>query len=154
METQQISSDIWSIVGNSQGKRFSIEFAQNAFTSAKLAQKVCKGLFNEGIDGAKGTWTELYADTAKPNREGNFDQVKLFVGPDQTPEQRSTLFMLKKIVEACEKVHPQSEFSFWKAKGVVQVIWEGKKKYFPKCSQLRLQLMNPWCNGTPPWFTN
>jgi len=94
MESQQISSDIWNIVGNSQGKRFSMQFAQNAFTSAKLAQKVCKGLFNEGIDGAKGTWTELYADTAKPNRDGTFDQVKLFVGPDQTPEQRSTLFML------------------------------------------------------------
>ena len=131
-----------------------MQFAQNAFTSAKLVQKVRKGFFNEGIDGAKGTWTELYADNAKPNREGNFDQVKLFVGPDQTPEQRSTLFMLNKIVEACEKVHPQSEFSFWKAKGVVQVIWEGKKKILPKDSQLQLQLKNPWCSGTPPWFTN
>ena len=107
-----------------------MQFAQNAFTFAKLAQKVSKGLFNEGIDGAKATWTELYADTAKPNREGNFDQVKLFVGLDQTPEQRPTLFMLQKFVEACEKVHPQSEFSFWKAKGVVQVIWEGKKNTF------------------------
>ena len=76
MEPQQISSEIWSIVGNTQGKRFSMQFAQNAYTSAKLAQQVCKGLYVDG------TWKAIYAETAKPNRDGSFEQVKLFVGPD------------------------------------------------------------------------
>ena len=40
--------------------------------------------------------------------------------------------MLKKFVEACETVHPELEFSFWKARAVVQVIWEGKKKVLSK----------------------
>ena len=106
-----------------------MQFAQNAFTSAKLAQQVCKGFYSsEG-------WKELYADTAKPNKDGAFEKVKLFIGPDQTPEQRSTLFMCKKFVEACEEVHPDYDFSYWKQKGVVQVMLDGKKtklaKMFP-----------------------
>ena len=40
--------------------------------------------------------------------------------------------MLKKFVEACEKVHPECEFTYWKARSVVQVIWEGKKKVLSK----------------------
>ena len=40
--------------------------------------------------------------------------------------------MLKKFTEACEKVHPEHEFTFWKARGVVQVVWEGKKKQLSK----------------------
>ena len=110
-----------------------MQFAQNAFTSAKLAQQVCKGL-----QSSDGHWKELYAVTAKPNRDGSFENVKLFVGPDQTPEQRATLFMLTKIAEACEQVHPDHEFSYWKQKGFVQVVWEGKKtklaKMFPTSS--------------------
>ena len=126
METQQISADIWNLKGNTQGKRFSMQFAQNSFTSAKLAQQVVKGLHSsEG-------WKELFADTAKPNKDGTFEKVKLFIGPDQTHEQRSTLFMRKKLVEACEKVHPDFDFSFWKQKGVVQVVLDGKKVSFAK----------------------
>ena len=126
MGTLPIPSENWSIVGNTQGKRFSMQFAQNAYTSAKLAQQVCKGLY---ID---GTWTAIYAETAKPNRDGNFEQVKLFIGPDQSPIEKTTHFMLKKFVEACEKVHPDCEFTFWKARSVVQVVWEGKKKVLSK----------------------
>ena len=104
METQQISADIWNLTGNTQGKRFSMQCAKKPFTSAKLAQQVVKGLHSsEG-------WKELFADTAKPNKDGTFKKVKLFIGPDQTPEQRSTLFMCKKLVEACEKVHPDFDF--------------------------------------------
>ena len=40
--------------------------------------------------------------------------------------------MLKKFVEACEKVDPEHEFTFWKAKSVVQVVWEGTKKVLSK----------------------
>ena len=106
-----------------------MQFTQNSFTSAKLAQQVVKGLHSsEG-------WKEPFADTAKPNKDGTFEKVKLFIGPDQTPEQRSTLFMCKKLVEACEKVHPDFDFSFWKQKGAVQVVLDGKKvnlaKMFP-----------------------
>ena len=126
MGSLQIPPENWSIVGNTQGKRFSIQFAQNAYTSAKLAQKVTKGLFVDG------SWTAIYAETAKPDREGKFEQVKLFIGPDQSPVEKATHFMLKKFVEACETVHPELEFSFWKARAVVQVIWEGKKKVLSK----------------------
>ena len=126
MGSLQIPSENWSIVGNTQGKRFTMQFAQNAYTSAKLAQQVCKGLFVDG------SWTAIYAETAKPDREGNFEKVKLFIGPDQSPIEKATHFMLKKFVEACEKVHPEHEFSFWKARGVVQVVWEGKKKVLSK----------------------
>ena len=108
------------------GKYPTIQFAQNAYTSAKLAQKVTKGLFVDG------SWTAIYAETAKPDREGKFEQVKLFIGPDQSPVEKATHFMLKKFVEACESVHPELEFSFWKARAVVQVIWEGKKKVLSK----------------------
>ena len=55
-------------------------------------------------------------------------KVKLFIGPDQSPIEKATHVMLKKFVKACEKVHPEHEFTFWKARSVVQVIWEGKKK--------------------------
>ena len=126
MGSLQIPSENWSIVGNTQGKRFTMQFAQNAYTSAKLAQQVCKGLFVDG------SWTAIYAETAKPDREGNFEKVKLFIGPDQSPIEKATHFMLKKFVEACEKVHPEHEFTFWKARGVVQVVWEGKKKVLSK----------------------
>ena len=77
-------------------------------------------------------WRSFYADTAKPDKDGSFEKVKLFIGPDQTPEQRATLYMLKKFVEACEKIHPENKFSFWKAKGAVQVVWDGKKKQLSK----------------------
>ena len=126
MGSLQIPDDHWTVVGNTQGKRFSIQFAQNAYTSAKLAQKVTKGLFVDG------SWTAIYAETAKPDREGKFEQVKLFIGPDQSPVEKATHFMLKKFVEACESVHPELEFTFWKARAVVQVIWEGKKKVLSK----------------------
>ena len=126
MVSLQIPDDHWTVVGNIQGKRFSIQFAQNAYTSAKLAQKVTKGLFVDG------SWTAIYAETAKPDREGKFEQVKLFIGPDQSPVEKATHFMLKKFVEACETVHPELEFTFWKARAVVQVIWEGKKKVLSK----------------------
>ena len=122
MGSLQIPDDHWTLVGNTQGKRFTIEFAQNPYTSAKLAQKVTKGLYVDG------SWTSIFAQTAKPDREGNFEKVKLFIGPDQSPVEKATNFMLKKFVEACETVHPEFEFSFWKAKAVVQVLWEGKKK--------------------------
>ena len=126
MGSLQIPDDHWTVVGNTQGKRFSIQFAQNAYTSAKLAQKVTKGLFVDG------SWTAIYAETAKPDREGKFEQVKLFIGPDQSPVEKATHFMLKKFVEACESVHPELEFTFWKARAVVQVIWEGKKRVLSK----------------------
>ena len=126
MGSLQIPDDHWTVVGNTQGKRFSIQFAQNAYTSAKLAQKVTKGLFVDG------SWTAIYAETAKPDRAGKFEQVKLFIGPDQSPVEKATHFMLKKFVEACETVHPELEFTFWKARAVVQVIWEGKKKVLSK----------------------
>ena len=129
METQQISAEVWSLGGNPQGKRFFMQFVQNAFTSVKLAQQVVKRLHSS--DG----WKELFADTAKPNKDGNFEKVKLFIGPDQTPAQRSILFMCKKFVDACAKVHTDSDFSYWKQKGVVQVVLDGKKvnlaKMFP-----------------------
>ena len=89
MESQQISPEIWSLVGNTEGKHFSMQFAQNAFTSAKLAQQVCKGLYSS--DGWK-----VFADIAKQNKDGSSKIVKLFIGPDQTPEQRSTLFMFRR----------------------------------------------------------
>ena len=98
-----------------------MQFAQNAFTSAKLTKQVVKNL--QTSDG----WLELYAETAKPNKEGNFEKVKLFIGPDQTPEQRSSLFMCKKFVAACAIVHSDREFTFWNQKGVVQVAIDGKK---------------------------
>ena len=104
-----------------------MQFAQNAFTSAKLAQKVCKGLFNEGIDSAKGTWAELYADTAKPNRDGTFDQVKLFVGPDQTPEQRSTLFMLKNLLKFVKRFILKTSSHFGKLKVLCRSFGKGRK---------------------------
>ena len=106
MGSLQIPPENWSIVGNTQGKRFTMQFAQNAYTSAKLAQQVCKGLFVDG------SWTAIYAETAKPDRDGNFEKVKLFIGPDQSPVEKTTHFMLKKFVEACEKVHPEHEFTF------------------------------------------
>ena len=109
-----------SVGGNSKGKRFFMQVAQNAFTSAKLAKQVVSNL--KTSDG----WLELYAETAKPNKEGNFEKVKLFIGPDQTPEQRSSLFMCKKFVAACA-IHSDKEFTFWKQKGVVQVAIDGKK---------------------------
>ena len=43
--------------------------------------------------------------------------------------------MQKQFVEACEQVHPEQEFTYWKAKGIVQVVWDGRKtklaKMFP-----------------------
>ena len=53
MGSLQIPDDHWSLVGNTQGKRFTIQFAQNAYTSAKLAQKVTKGLYVDG------SWTAI-----------------------------------------------------------------------------------------------
>ena len=77
----------------------------------------------------------MVADTAKANKTKEFEEVKLFIGRGQTPDQRSTLFKCKKFVDACAKVHPDFDFSFWKQKGVVQVVLDGKKvslaKMFP-----------------------
>ena len=100
-----------------------MQFSQNAYTSAKLAKQVCTNLKT------KDGWLELFADTAKPNKDGTFERVKLFMGPDQTPEQRSSLFMCKKFVAACVSVHHDKVFSFWKQKGVAQVLdpLDGKK---------------------------
>ena len=103
-----------------------MQFGQNAYTSAKLAKQVVSNLKT------KDGWTEIFAETAKPNKEGKFEKVKLFVGPDQTPEQRSSFFMCKEFVQACNILYPSMEFSFWKQKGVVQVASEGKKRALAK----------------------
>ena len=145
MESQKILPEIWSLGGNPEGKRFFMQFAQNAFTSATLAKQVVSNL--KTSDG----WLELYAETAKPNKEGNFEKVKLFIGPDQTPEQRSSLFMCKKFVAACAIVHSDKEFTFWKQKGVVQVAIEGKKvalaKMLPTSSAVDKTMVR-WDNST------
>ena len=65
---QGIPANVWSLGENPEGKRFYMEFAQNAFTSAKLAKLVVSNLKT------KDGWTEIFAETAKPNKEGNFEK--------------------------------------------------------------------------------
>ena len=104
-----------------------MQFAQNVFTSVKLAKQVVTNLKN-----SKGEWIEIFAETVKTNREGNVEKVKLFIGPDQTPEQRATLFMCKKFADACTTLYPHLEVSFWKQKGIVQIAEDGKKVFLAK----------------------
>ena len=73
-----------------------------------------------------------FAETVKTNREGNVEKVKLFIGPDQTPEQRATLFMCKKFTDACTTLYPHLQVSFWKQKGIVQIDADGKKEFLAK----------------------
>ncbi len=63
MESQGIRDNVCSLAGNPEGKRFFMQFVQNAFTCAKLAKQVT---FNFKT---KEGCSEIYADTAKPDKE-------------------------------------------------------------------------------------
>ena len=81
---------------------------------------------------AKGDWLELFVNIVKTDNDGNPEKVKLFIGPDQTPEQRAVFCMCKKIKLACSIIYPTTEFSFWKQKGIIRISVDNEKVFLAK----------------------
>ena len=93
-------ADTWTIQGNSDGRNFSVQFLQNAFTNAKNVDK-CVGNLKD-----KDGWKTLFAETANKTIDGTFETCKLHVGKNQNDKTRTIGFMVRMFYKAFEAVYP------------------------------------------------
>ena len=92
--------DTWKIQGHTDGRNFSVQFLQNALTSAKNVDKCVGALKDE-----EGNWKTFFAETAKKNLDGTFETCKLHVGKDQNDKTRTIGFMVRMFYKAFEATH-------------------------------------------------
>jgi hypothetical protein len=60
--------ETWNIQGNTDGRNFSVQFLQNAFTSTKNVDKCVASLKDE-----EGNWKQFFAEVAKTKHGGIFE---------------------------------------------------------------------------------
>ena len=82
-----VSRDLWSLSGNTTGKKFRVHFLQNPLSSARLVEECLAALKDEN-----GTWTEIYVTLVNKTRE------KLFISPDESPKAETQRRMAKSLL--------------------------------------------------------
>ena len=104
-----IPEDLWTLSGPALGRRFHVTFAGDSVTGARRAKKA-----NLALCQSDGTWKNLYALNADKNN------VKLFVGPDKSPQTEAQETLGKKFLHIIEDLYPGTDLFFDKKKFLVK----------------------------------